>query len=254
MGDIVNPFISFGGFKDLSSIPDLAAWYTARVAASITVDGSDIVTEWADQTGLGNHAGPSGHTDPIYDGTDTISSIAVPNFNNAGAADCGLAIPVGLIRNLAGCTVIAVAAPSGSARALHGFGFSRFSSGVWLDFEADTSWKGGKKRVSGDTDQTVSGGSYTDDTPYIITQWVDWQNTTMRLRVNGSQVAESTSFQSSGNSADVDASDAYIGMASFDARSWRGLIGEWALIQRPIDADEIADAEAYLSDEWSISI
>ena len=244
-------------FSDPTSVPNLAAWYTARDATTITVNVSNIVTEWADKSGLGNHATASAFVNPIYDGTKTINSIAVPTFDNAGANDCGLNLPLGLIRNLAGCTMISVAAAtSAGTRTLYGFGFDTFSTGTWQNLSADgvTGFVGGKKRVAADADQTVTGGDATAASLFILTQWTDWQNTTMRVRVNGVQVAESIAYQATGNSADVAAGQAFLGMDSYDAVSWRERIGEWMLYQRALDATEIADIEGLMATEWGITI
>ena len=74
--------LSNGGSFTPTDIPGLALWLDASDAATITLDGSNNVSQWSDKSGNARHASQETALNrPSYTGSGQVNGINCPTFN-----------------------------------------------------------------------------------------------------------------------------------------------------------------------------
>jgi hypothetical protein len=233
-----------GGFSPLSLAP--ALWLS---------DTGSNPAQWDDLSGNGRHATQA---------TGIHQPAIIPNALNGrqvrrfdGSNDFYAIADRALLRNLAGATVFAVATPS-SVAVGERIVFSARSSGaanLFVQGIIANQFRYGGRRVAADAGDFANFGTVSNNTPYIFTAIQNWQSATKSAFVSNGNTDNDTSFQTSGNSENVDsASDLSIGVSSTGGLFWNGDIAELLIFQRAITTTERQALERYASAKYNIPL
>jgi len=116
----------------------------------------------------------------------------------------------------------------------------------------------GGRRLDGDT---VANVTYTniDNTPGIITGLANWGSAVATVRLNGTQVGQSSPWLTAGSTSNTDSAFVAIGGAvttlpSTTGSNYLGQFSELLAWPRVLTASEIARIERYLANKWGIAI
>lgn len=229
-----------------ASLPNLALWVRADAITGLA-DG-DTVTTWTDSSSAGNNLS-AGATKPVYK-TNQINGLPAVSITGTQS----LLLPVGLVKNLAGLTILSVVKFSSLT------GDGQFAiwylngSGAMVQAYRSGSLVGlGGRRATTDLFQsaTASGALVTTAAQMLVFR-IDWQGTALNIYINGSSVASNTSFQTSGNSANTNSTSGTLGnYAGTDPLN--GAIGEFIICQSALSVSNRQQAEAYLRAKWGIA-
>jgi hypothetical protein len=181
-----------------------------------------------------------------FDGSnDLLTSNAAPIAN--------------LMRNIGGATVFSVCqVPADGTQSIVSFNTAAASLARFLQRRENANgWSHFGRRLDADSGANVSGGTHVVD-PIIFRNFADFQNATVRVAVNGIQVASSTSFQTAGNTSDTSSSWVSFGgstsVGTAGTALLNGAISEVLIYRRALTATEIARIERALSSKWGITL
>lgn len=235
---VANPFRSNGSAFTPASIANLTFWIDASDAASITVDGSNNVSQWNDKSGNGFHAGQSNSAKrPSYTGSNQIKGRNVPNFD--GSND-----------NLITTGTMSVSQPNTT------FVVFKYPSGLSTTTRYLFDGSVNRQFIIVATPTTPSQINFGAGTTVGITSLTGIENATSyvtsvfngassQVRVNGVQ-------RSTGNPGTNGVGTALV-IGAFQSQAgsfWQGMIAEILIYSRALSGSEITTLESYLSSKW----
>jgi hypothetical protein len=237
---------SGGGTFTAAMRSSLKLHLDAQTLSTITKDGSDLVSSWADKSGNGNHAAITAPFQPTYSATGISGTLPAINFPSGKL----LAVP-DIDADGAGFALYCV--------------FQRDTDNGTTDqvvvrkFAVDRSWQ---MIVVGATDRVAMAGSELGSaTDYVATsaQTADlgtaviahggFNLSKLEVGVNNANYATTTAAAIFDNTSSI-----YLGATSGAAAPLLGSIGEVLLFNRPLTATEHAQVLNYLAARWDISI
>ena len=117
-------------------ISDCALWLDASDAASLTVDGSNLVSQWNDKSGNANHFTAAGSARPLY---TTYLGNAIVSFDGVNDA---MVATSNIVDNVTGSTIVAVCRKRSAAVGASKACLTTHSNALYLDAGAGNSWGG----------------------------------------------------------------------------------------------------------------
>ena len=214
---------------------------------------TDAVTQWNDQTANAfNGTSTIGARQTFHDSAG-VQSVEFGNGSNTNLAFSGSALDV--LKNKAGASFYVVAeSTSASEQGLLSFCTNGGLTRILLAINAVSGeFHFGGRRTDGDSSQAVHGGTVpSSGTYFLIEGVVDWANATITLFHNGTQIAQSLSFQTSGNSDNSSSSAAYIGVEADATTGLIGAVKEVLIYDAAHDLTTRQLAESYLNAKYSL--
>jgi len=229
-------------------LANLGLWLDASVDSSLTFNAT-TVSEWRDLSGNArNYAQAVGASQP---GTGTLSGRRVLSTTGSQFMT-GNAATLSLTRNVPGVTVVYV----GSLSITDSTQFISFTTNLGqarVLIGRQGNFVLGGRRLDADAFATIgqSGGGVSSG---VYTGVLDYANSDAFLFANGSQVASSTSFQTSGNSSDTSSTGAGIFSSATGGQLSTGTMGELIIYSRALSAAERQQVERYLGRKWGITV
>ena len=215
----------------------------------VTSDG-DAVALWKDRSGSGNDFQQStGTRQPAYK-TNVVNGLSVVRFNSSTVLGA-ISAALGLTNNIASITMMALLAYPDAASVHTAFAANAGASGVRSrigDGATSGEYGVGGRRLDADSFVDVPGGTFTSG--FVVqTSVLDYANADAVLRINGTQVAHSSSFQTAGNTSATNSVSILVGAqgsVSSPAQSFGGDMVVLAVAVPKLDSTTLASVEAYL--------
>lgn len=242
------------------SIPGLGLWYDAADASTLTYDGSNRVSSWANKSGRANCNATQGTAGamPVFEATG-LSGKPGLRFTNASGQylDIGSGA-LGLTNSISGATLIMVMRRVGTGLNQSQFFISTGASATTARFY----WRvngtqvrtGSYRRL--DADVTSTGGTFGNSTtaPEIVSISADYVAGTVSEYVNGA-LSGTAAPASSGNTSATDSLAMQIGnIASGSSNANNGYLSGILFWPRILSASELQQVHRYLSKKWAISL
>lgn len=245
-----------GGFSPADLSPQL--WLDASDTATLfdaTSGGSfpgvsGAVARWEDKSGNGYHVTQtdsarrplvSASSGLTFDGTnDNLTRVSLPLLRNVGA---GTFVVVARSDNPANQRVACTVGNNNMA--------SNAVRGGILESITSLRMRAAGRRLDSDSFQSLdSGSNFTVAQNHLWIAIFDYSNSDLTLYRDGSQVANTTSFQTSGNTSDTDSSALSIGGFGDGTQSWGGSICECVITHSLLSGDEMTELLAYSQSKW----
>lgn len=256
-------FIQSGRFSVAFSPDDIAGlrvWWDASDSATITKDGSNLVSAWNDKSGNGHHLAVAGSEHPTWvsaakNGLDAVQFIGDGANGDYLTHDAGSdAIDLSPLTVFIVCVLDAT--QSSSARILS----ARQSATLTNDFASPNlivSRVGGGDNIDAYIDgvnQTAT-RSYTDDT-WIIYECRADGSSTMGHRINGGTESTKSSASVPGNLRYLRLGQACVTSGNPPGVSGNedlyGKIGEVIIYNAALDATQRTTVRDYLNAKWAV--
>jgi hypothetical protein len=235
---------AISGFNPASLSP--AAWYS---------DTGSNAAQWHDLSGNGRNATQATGINQPAIVTNALNGRQVRRFD--GSNDLYQINDLSLLRNLTGATVFAVVNPAIQTAGERGIFSYLSSTGQNLFFltQSGSSIVYGGRRLAENSGDFSSFGSLTANTPRIVTAQQRWSTAQKEAWATVGQNNLDTSFQTSGNSENVNSIGCTIGAnAAATANAWNGDIAELLIFQRAITTTEREALERYASAKYNIAL
>jgi hypothetical protein len=225
-----------GGF-DPRTVSNLALWLDASNAASVSLDGSNLVQQWSDLSGNGINATQTvSNNRPDY--SQTLNGRKVVSFNGVNTSLEGTAPVTGGTSRTVFC--VFRNASTASNVALLGLSSNSGNGGLWyITGEIAVRVIGGNRLFGGGAANTWQSIALTQDGN---------STSNMTLKLNGAAVsATSTTAQvvNSGGSMTLGRISPSTGLGAGD-------IAELLVYSRALSASETAAVENYLFPKWAV--
>jgi hypothetical protein len=232
----------------------LFVWLDAEDASTLTLDGSNNVTGWADKSAIGNNFAPVSTAAPLLtvNGHDyiNISSSANRRMRNlAVSTDTDGAGVTNVTVFVVPIWVTARAVDEGDRCPFQYSTVNRIP--VRIRRSSTSNPWATTASAPGLADNVINygGGNWTLDTPKLVTYRLDTAEN-LTLSLNGVQVG-STSAATTQLTLD-NRSMIVGGRNSTTSESWPGGIGEILYFNRALTNEEVLSVESYLMDKWGI--
>lgn len=214
-----------------TQISNLAMWLDGSDSSSITVDGSNNISQWNDKSGNGRHLLQTNATQrPSYTSSNQINGITVPNFDGSddtmstsGASTISQADTIYIVFRLGSGATNPQLYDGSSAR-------------QYLYFPTTTSIQAFANSTMTPTITSVVGA---------VTQvGVLFNGASSTIRMNGAQI-------SSGNlGVSGIGPETVVGSNRFGGSPFKGTIAELLIYSKALSTTERDNAEAYLKAKW----
>lgn len=250
--DIIEQSASATAFSP-ADITGLALWLDASDAATLTLDGSNNVSQWNDKSGNGNHGAQStttarpsitgsinGRSALAFDGIDDSFSVA-----NSATIDLGPTMSVFIVHKLS-------SASSAARQTL--IQFSNGSTASPSIEAAGTLPPSGGNANSyvlirpGVVIATSAANSLT--TSGVVSSFHIENSANCSIRINSTEVAFAAS---AGMTLTGSGSAKLIGMRGSPAQNYSGAMGEIIVFNKRLSAEETTQIESYLISKWGIT-
>lgn len=239
------------------SIPGLGLWYDAADASTLTYDGSNRVSSWANKSGRANCAA----TKSVDANKPTFEAAGLngkPSLRFTAASIQYLTIgagALGLTNNVPGATLMIVEKRVGSGLSQGAFFISTGTSAASSRFFYYIATNNTRNLIGRTKDTDAgAGATFGGSSPSveIVTAVDDYSVGVASGYVNGALV-NSGALTSSGNTSATDSLAMTIGRS--DAASpFDGYISEILFWPRALSAAERAPAHRYLSKKWGAAL
>lgn len=230
----------------------LSLWLDASDASTFTKDGSNLISQWRDKSGSGNHASQSGADTikPTYNATG-LNSLPTVIFASAGGVD-RLAVVNSASLAYTALSIYMVCQRDTDSGATQ-VAMTKYGAGTptreWQltvtsadAFNITASTTGAASNVT-----ATSAATATTGTAFLV-----------HMNYNGTQAiigANNANYAGGAASAIVNStSDITIGSANGGTSAFQGRISEIIIISRNLSATEHAGLLNYLSDKWDVTI
>jgi hypothetical protein len=260
---------SFAGAIGASSwtpmnLTGIYQWFDATDAGSITKDGSDNVTQWADKTGNAGHLTASGTAGPLYVAS-SINSKPALTFDSSKGLDNSTNYGLDFLRAQNAASIIMVAANVSRTTDDTFIYWSNGADAGFTRFELDDSTA---KRVMIRMRQADAGSRYDDISsasylfpetdPYVWRVSLDLANKKpyQYLSTHGdTQDVQNASALSTSNAfSDTRSLAADLGGGTTTAPAGANYkVGELILTRSILTSDEITKVNLYLKAKWGIT-
>lgn len=256
------------------SIANLGAWFDASDLSTLsqTSDGGTPVTANNQPVGYFKCKATGvpliQTTDanrPLWKSASSIGSKPGLDFDGAGdnlAATSGELMNVA--RNVSGSTVFTVLLTRSSVtKAFWHYGIGNGTN--QFRGRSSVAWTGGLqvsgRRLDADVISSANAGaSSSTNVAYIMRSTFEYSNAILRLHLNGTSVATTNPFQTTGNTSDTASSYLMLGSQYLDdaftslASSLDGVVSEWLFYKRTLSSGEITLVERYLASKYGITV
>lgn len=244
-------FETGNGF-DPAIIPGLKLWLRAdnaltSIANNTPAEIGDSVEMLVDKTGNGNNYSQT--TATRRPTVSTLNGRLALSFDGIDDMLEGNVSARNLVRKVAGTTQFVVAkGVSGSVvfiQTLIVFSASGASTRTVLRRISPDTYQLGARRLDTDAFTTIQGGT-TNNAPFVACGIWDYANASAQLAVNGTVVANSTSFLTPGETSNTASGNTRLGSGGGNPGGgtgenyWPGLMAEWLLWQRVLNPSEIS--------------
>jgi hypothetical protein len=233
-GGIITPSITLLGEQNL--------WQQFDGAMPVSASG-DPIGRNDDQSGNDYHAIQS-----VSSRRPTYQASGEMEWMEADGSDDFLALDVSIFQGSPqGFACVSFAADSlGGIQVITDFLVSELSTrDLLVIYLSGSELLVGGRREDGDSLQTLSAGSISAGTQYVISVWVDWANAELRCRLNG--VETSRVFQTAGVTGS-DTRSAAIAAKGGGGSNFGGNIYSTIIVDGPTTEDARIAAEEYASD------
>lgn len=242
-------------------LTNLYSWFDAQKLTSITKDGSNNVTQWADRSGLGGVMNSSGTTYPIYSSTGFNSRPALTFATSNGSELFFDNYLLDFLRNQTNITIIQVFTRTNPGSSRYMWYWSTGTSAGSTRLENIARYDG---QFSIGERQADSNG-YFQDNPNAVNAPADNANMILRLNCNygaGQGYLYSSTYNDTTPMPSLNGFGRTTAVS--DTRSlsgWLGAgteavvdmaIGEFILIRGGMTADEVTKLNVYLKDKWGL--
>ena len=234
-------------------ISGLALWLDASDLATITKDGSNYVSAWADKSGKGfNVTQATGSAQPLWS-ANTIS------FD--GSSDFLLsATGLDIMKNKAGGTIIAVGSiGSGTATealfvhcTVNGLVGSRFALGIGTSIS--NSVRVGGRRLDADAFDGTAAEMITYGVTYIMTGINDYANAKAYLYMNNVLKQTDDPFQTAGTTSNTTSDYIVLGSNVSATLLVKCILKEVLIYEKVLSTTELTRVNQYLSRKWGVTI
>lgn len=229
------------------AIPNCVGWYDASDASTITKSGNDV-TGWNDKSGSGFNLASAEGAYPTYTSTQNSKHVVTysgSQYLNNGSATVlqGVsgwsAFAVGICTNFSASGVfVGVNTPSGTTRASLSINSSGYPS------------TGGRRANTDSFGYTAGNSAVSTSAYYQFSVVGSFSASTLTLFQNGLQIAQNTSWLSSGTTPN-DGGAIGVGCLNVTSGFLTGSIGEVIVYGRALsDVSRIA-VEKYLRSKWA---
>jgi hypothetical protein len=248
---------------DPRTIPGLALWFDGDTAYTTT--GPDVqaangesVSRWPDLSGNQRHANQAtGSNKPLYSvgAANGHGALSFDGFNDFVALSTGL----NLLRNVSGATMFVTAkATSGTVSSTQReFGASNGSNVLQhragLQRAATNTYQAGGRRLDANSFVGNQAGT-TGTATYIHAARFDYVAAVLRQYLNGSLLATSDPFQTTGTTSDTDSLACVVGAASSGGEAFPGLIFSVLCWGRALTDAEVGRVHAYLGRRYGVVV
>lgn len=247
--------LATGEIDPVVMMTGLALWFDAQDTASITKDGSNRVSQWADKSGLGHHAvQATGADQPLYVASSALNSKSTIQFYDDGTLN-PLKITDHADFDFTSMSVFAVWRRDSdvhSSQALIGHFTQATNQRGWVHWGRRAAAPA-EASFSTSSDGTGTNQTNIDTAAAIDTNFVsdaEWSSGNMYVAVNNgtrASTAKAAVHQATG--------DLYIGAINAGtAGQFRGYIGEILFYNRALTAGERTSVLQYLATKWGITI
>jgi len=254
---LLRPRAAASSAFDPRQIAGLGLWFDAADASTVTLNAGNV-SEWRDKSGNGRHASQStAASQPIYQAAGTLS-VALVNESVAANRSMTIAGAAGLLRNVAGGTLIAVHRPTAIAAGQSAVFFSTNASvnATRLVLAAgvlSAALELGGRRLDANSFQGIT-SSGSANTPYVHVGVANYSAASATMYVNGTVTASSSSFQTGGNSENADSLAVSLFNNGGGGSIYTGAIAEVLVYPRALSAAEVSAISRYLGAKWSIAV
>ena len=234
-------------------ISGLALWLDASDLSTITKDGSDYVSAWADKSGKGfNVAQGTGSAQPLW-ASNTISFDGSSDFLLSAT---GLA----LMKNKASGTMIVVGSIENPANTTAQFVYCSVTAtaatrlGFTIGPTIGNSVRIGGRRIDTDSFDSTTAETITYGNTYIMTGISDYANAKAYLYLNNVLKQTDGSFQTAGNTSDTTSKNISIGADAAGTLFTKCILKEVLIYEKALTSTELTRVNQYLSRKWSVTI
>lgn len=246
----ISPIMMMGGFSP-RSIQGLALWLEAD--RGITLDGSNNVSAWADQSGNVRHASQA---TPAYRPAYVTSAINGRPIIRLATSKWMSVITTDLSRNVAGLTMFLCYKPANTTQVSYTFnirgsaaGTSRACSGI--NVSGTNGWLVRGTRLDAIAAENLLGGTVTTN-PTIQCATFAYANANLTQHVNGTLVASLDPFLTAGNTSDTDPQTARF---SYDGPEWTSADLAVAIVyHKALSASERQRLERHYGAKYGITV
>lgn len=251
-----------------SDLASLSAWYDASDSTTVfdTTTGGSLPADDGDVARIEDKSGSGFHLTQATAGNRPVRVAAEQNSldalsftrTNVEYLERGT---TAIARGVGGVTIAAVykeASASGSGNIAHiavGTG-----NGARVDLvveHTENSIYAGGRRLDGDTYALASAATQalTNQTWYTAVAVHDFANSNLSVFVDGTSVAENTSYKSGGNTSDTDANSMAIGTNTNATSTYAlgGMIGEVVIVDAVLSQSDRQKLEGYLAHKWGLT-
>lgn len=234
--------VNIDGVSALSNVPqttsNLVLWL--RGDAGLTIDGSNKVSAWSDQSGNGHHALPATSTASPTLTMSALNGLPVVQFNSAGGTRLSISNST-LLNPSAGVSVMAVVRRTSGATVARVLSKTNGSTGYGLDFSNGTT-------VRSLINNTSSASTTLAATISGVVAAIYSTTDGNKIYVNGgAPVLATYSTAIVSNTTSVGLGGDAVGGSYLD-----GEIAELLVFNKAITDDERKDVEAYLYEKYGV--
>ena len=237
-------------------IPDIAFWFDASDASSVTLNGGDV-SQINDLSGNGRHAvqGTAGRQ-PAYTEA-AINGLAAIVFTGANDDNLQIGSALGICRNVAAFSFWGVVKPTSFAAAMS---FFQILGGTGQNrFVCQAAATSGRltissRRLDADTTSAVTSATtaFSAGTAAFVYVGVDYDASSAVVQVNSTSAAVDPAWAGGGNTSDTDSSATPL-LGRPTAQQFTGSIGECGAHPRLLTADEIIELRTHCTAKWGTS-
>jgi hypothetical protein len=255
-----NEFVKLGAYASSSGSVEppiatgLRLWFDASQITGLS-DGNAVV-QWNDVSGHSNHAaqGTSGSR-PTYR-ANVVNGRPVVRFDGGDQLAISNSDALELTNNRASLTIFTVASLTSVDGTVRNIVFFSTGAGsgltrVKVGQRSGPTWSVSGRRLDADSLANILGGTASTGFKQL-SAWVDWANSDASLYLNGSSIASTTSWLTSGNTQATNSVAVTIGDAGGGGEAWVGDIAEILVYDTALNSTDRQTVEDYLSDKYGL--
>ena len=244
----IKAFFIRSTFTPLSLSP--ALWLDAADSSTIT-QASGLVSQWNDKSGNGRNVTQSDNARRPSTNATTLNGL---NVLSSGGGKTLFNSSAAMFRAIGGGALFIVAR-SGTAVAAGGDVFTYIVTPLpntrFGLFQTVNSTALGGRRLNSDTFQQITSPNNTSNQNVLASALVDYQNTTATLFNNGTQVVQSTTFQTAGVTSNDGGALYVFGDVGF-GQTLTGIIAEIIYLEYLPTTTQRQLVEGYLAWKWGL--
>lgn len=252
----MNPILLYS--NSAQDVPGLKLWLDAN---TILQSNNTSVTTWNDLTSNQvNFTQNTSAAKPTLQ-TNAINGKSIVRFD--GVDDFMEVLDstkLGLLRNLAGCTIFAVHKINAGVnqqtifQAMRG-GANTAGARSAIGISSSDFFFYSGRRLDADTAAQLYSVQNANNTVKVHTSLIDWSNTTGYQYINGATDGFSTTFLTAGNSGDTDSVVIKLGAQDVTSISFAAFdLGELLIYNRTLKTVERKAIERYLASKWGVTL